>query len=109
MIELQNDFFDYEMKEKIFTSINKASSYFEGSLSKFYIYLKDVNFIEQNTSPQKVTFLIFKIKNRIKRFLPKIIINRFAKLEDKLGERELSAPLLQELINKKYYKNGYLC
>ena len=41
MIELQNDFFDYEMKEKIFTSINKASSYFEGSLSKFYIYLKE--------------------------------------------------------------------
>ena len=79
------------------------NTYVTTQLFKFF----NVNFIEQNKSPQKVTFLIFKIKNRIKRFLPKIIINRFAKLEDKLGERELSAPLLQELINKKYYKNKY--
>ena len=69
MIELQNDFFDYEMKEKIFTSINKASSYFEGSLSKFYIYLKESkkNSYQQDNSIQDfqdlMEFTIFISQN----------------------------------------------
>jgi hypothetical protein len=72
MIELQNDFFDYEMKEKIFTSINKASSYFEGSLSKFYIYLKESkkNSYQQDNSIQDfqdlMEFTIFISQKRAK-------------------------------------------
>lgn len=57
-------------------------------------------------SPSHSAFYYYhmKIKKRIKSILPTNLAHCFVHLQDSLGERELSQPLLEELVHKKVYR-----
>lgn len=50
-------------------------------------------------------YYLMKIKKRIKAFLPINLAHCFVHLQDSLGEKELSQPLLKELIQKSIYRS----
>lgn len=70
-----------------------------------------VNFEGEKAALSVWTFLKQIIKNRIKRYLPLEVIHRHGHFEDIVGEKEMSVPMLQELISSGYYQDDqhYLC
>ena len=47
------------------------------------------------------------IKNRLKPILPKVLVRKFVSLHDDICERELTAPMVDELVKSGVYKNDH--
>lgn len=60
--------------------------------------------VDFHTPPHSASYYYrMKIRKRLKQLLPARMVHHFAHLEDVLGERELSEPLLRELISNGIY------
>ena len=57
--------------------------------------------------PDRMSISRQRLKNRLKPFLPKSFVRKFVAFHDDICERELTAPMVDELVNSGVYKNDH--
>lgn len=109
------EFFGHEVRmpfwDRELLDLFKMLPYFRLEDCSFYVeYVSKCAFSKYGVdfpknAPSRKAFKRQHIKNRLKPFLSKSLVRKFVSIHDDICERELTAPMVAELVKSGVYKN----